>query len=357
MFGFGVRMRVLFDIVHPAQVHFFKQAIRQLKKEGHEVLVTARAKDVALELLDALGIEYLCLSRKGRGLWGMAGELVVRDVRLYRCALAFRPDVMVARVGISAGAVGALLGVPTVIFDDMEHARLQAAVGMTFATYICTGLGYYRNFGSRQVRFRGSPVLSYLSPKCFQPDPQRLRKAGLNPAERYMFVRLVGWGATHDVGRQGVQRAALEDAVERLSQYGRVVISSEERLPDSLSAYQNPVAPEHLHDLLGFATLSLVEGGTMAAESAVLGVPVICLGGYDFGYLRALEHEYGMIFRPGTFERGVAKARELFEDPDLARKWQAKRQKLLAQSDDVVEFMLAMIERAAREHPVRRHRT
>jgi len=350
-------MRILFDIVHPAQVHFFKQAIGQLKKEGHEVLVTARAKDVALELLDALGIKYLCLSRKSEGLWGMAAELVVRDVRLVRCAMAFRPDVMVARVGISAGAVGALLGVPTVIFDDMEHARLQAAIGMTFATYICTGLGYYRNFGSRQVRFRGSPVLSYMAPKYFQPDPQRLRTAGLDPSKRYIFVRLVSWAATHDVGRKGIQTAALEEAISRLSRYGRVVISSEDQLPDSLSAYQNPVPVEYLHDLLSFASLSLVEGGTMAAESAVLGVPVICLGSYDFGYLRALEHEYGMIFRPGTFEQGIIKAEELLQDPELARKWQAKRQKLLAESDDVVEFMLAMIARAAREHPVRRVRT
>ena len=95
----------------------------------------------------------------------------------------------------------------------------------------------------------------------------------------------------------------------------------------------------------------------MAAESAVLGVPVICLGSYDFGYLRALEHEYGMIFRPGTFELGIARAEELLQDPDLARKSQAKRQKLLDQSDDVVEFMLNMIARAAREHPVRRVRT
>ena len=351
------QLKVLFDIVHPAQVHFFKQAIAQLKKEGHEVLVTARAKDVALDLLDALGIEYHCISSKSEGLLGMAAELVVRDIRLYRLAMKFRPDVMVARVGISAGIVGKLLGVPTVIFDDMEHARLQAAVGITFATYICTGLGYYRNFGSRQVRFRGSPVLSYMSPEYFQPDPKPLEAAGLDPSERYIFVRLVSWTATHDMGRKGIQLATLEEAISKLSKYGRVVISSEEQLPDSLSKYKNPVPVEHLHDLLSCASLSLVEGGTMAAESAVLGVPVICLESYDFGYLRALEHEYGMIFRPATFEEGIAKAQELLQDPDLAQKWQAKREKLLDESDDVVEFMLNMITRAVRDHPVRTIRT
>ena len=165
-------MRVLFDIVHPAQVHFFKQAIRQLLDRGDRVMVTSRRrKDVTLELLDALGIEHTPISRFGRGMPRLAGELLVRNYRLRRIARRFRPDVMVARVGIAAGPVGKLLGIPTVVYDDMEHAKLQAAVGLTFATYICTGIGYYRDFGDRQVRFRGSPVLAYHLERVRLPKP------------------------------------------------------------------------------------------------------------------------------------------------------------------------------------------
>ena len=348
-----LKMRVLFDIVHPAQVHFFKNAIRLLKKRGARVLVTSRKKDVALDLLNALGIEHIVISQKRSSLVGMAGELMARDIRLWGIARRFRPDVMVARVGISVGTVGALLRIPTVVYDDMEHARLQAAIGMTFATYICTGLGYYRDFGKRQVRFRGSPVLSYLHPDYFQPDPQPLRRAGLDPDQPYLFFRTVSWGATHDVGRRGTSREELHRAIEILSPFGRIVISSEDHLPESLKPHANPVPVEAMHHLLAFARLCLVEGGTMAAEAAVLGVPALCRNTYDFGYLRALENEYGLIFRPESMDETLEIAQRLLRQPDLRDTWRAKQQKMLAESDDVAQFMLDMIDRAAREHPVR----
>jgi hypothetical protein len=40
-------MKILIDIGHPAHVHFFKNAIRELEGRGHEVKVTARDKEVA----------------------------------------------------------------------------------------------------------------------------------------------------------------------------------------------------------------------------------------------------------------------------------------------------------------------
>ncbi len=346
-------MKVLFDIVHPAQVHFFKNAIWQLQDRGDEVMVTSRKKDIAIDLLGALGIEYTCISDKGSNLVSMGWELVTRTIKLIKIARRFKPDVMVARVGHSVGPAGKLLGIPTVIYDDMEHAKLQATIGMTFATYICTGLGYYRDFGKRHMRFRGSPVLSYLGPNCFEPDPRPLRKAGLNHDEPYIFMRTVSWGASHDIGRSGAGESDLQEAVERLSRFGRVIISSEEPLPESLAGYVSPVPVDQMHNLLAFASLCLVEGGTMAAESAVLGVPAICLGTYDFGYLRALENDYGLIYRPGSMKGAIEKAEELLAQPDLKEAWQKKRKKMLAESDDVVEFMLKMIDRAAREHPRR----
>jgi hypothetical protein len=346
-------MKVLFDIVHPAQVHFFKNVIHSLQQRGDEVCVTARRKDIALELLDALGIEHTCISKKGSNLLGMAVELIVRDIRLVRIARRFKPDVMVARVGVSVGPVGKLLGIPTIVYDDMEHARLQAAIGMTFATYICTGLGYYRDFGDRQVRFRGSPVLAYLGPGYFTPDPEPLAEAGLNPNEPYIFIRTVSWGASHDLGRHGSSEAQLVQAVERLEHFGRVIISSEEDLPDSLSRYNNPVGVEQMHNLLAFARLCMVEGGgTVASESAVLGVPAICYNSdFDLGCLEAFEKEYGLLFQPGSIAKAVEKAQQLLQRADLRQVWQDKRQKMLSESDDVVKFQLEMIDRAVNEHP------
>ncbi len=347
-------MRVLFDIVHPAQVHFFKNAIAKLQQRGDQVLVTARKKDITVQLLKALNIEHTCISAKGRNMAAMGAELVGRTWKLMKLVRRFKPDVMVARVGHSIGITGKLLGIPTVIYDDMEHARLQAAIGMTFATYICTGLGYYRDFGPRQVRFKGPPVLSYMSPNYFTPSPEPLRASGVDPDQGLIFFRMVSWAASHDVGRKGTTLAELTAAIDRLWQYGRVIISSEDPLPESLARCANPVPVEQMHDLLAFCDLCMIEGGTMAEEAAVLGVPSICKNTYDFGYLRALDTEYGLVFRPDSMEKAVEIAEEILQNPNAKAEFRQKQEKLLADSEDVVAFMLAMIDRAAAEHPVKK---
>ena len=63
--------RVLIDINHPKQIHFFKHLIWKLRQRDDQVLVTSRDKDVAVKLLDSLGIEHHCLSRRGRGMIGL----------------------------------------------------------------------------------------------------------------------------------------------------------------------------------------------------------------------------------------------------------------------------------------------
>ena len=49
-------MKFLIDINHPAHVHFFRNPIKLLIDRGHEVMVTSRDKEMALDLLEELGI-------------------------------------------------------------------------------------------------------------------------------------------------------------------------------------------------------------------------------------------------------------------------------------------------------------
>lgn len=341
-------MRVLVDITHPAQVHFFKNLIRLLRRDGHPVLVTAREKDVTTRLLTALGIEHHCISRMGKGLRGLGRELLARDLRLWLLARRFRPDVMVARVGISIGLVGRILNVPRVIFEDTEHAKLQLALSLPFATRICTGGGYLNDLGPRQVRFRGVPVLAYMAPEYFTPDPAPLRAAGVEPDQPYIVLRVVSWGAAHDVGHHGLTDTHLAEMIDRLRPFGRVYVSSERPLPMALREFQSPVPADRMHDLLAFASLFLGEGGTMAAEAAVLGTPAIFCSPLRVGFLLALEHEHDLARNCDTFDEGLVLAEEILASPDHAEQWQHKRQRMLDQADDVTEFMLDQVQAAAR---------
>ena len=84
-------MRVLVEILHPAHVHFFRNAIEIWRERGDEVLVLSREKDVANELLSAYKIPFESISRLGKSKVSLLGEMLTRDVRMFRQARPSSP--------------------------------------------------------------------------------------------------------------------------------------------------------------------------------------------------------------------------------------------------------------------------
>ena len=337
-------MRILFEVVDPADVHFFKQTIRILREQGHEILVSARDKDIALELLNKEEIPYKCLSKSGAGLIGLAGELIARQFKMFQLLRQWKPDAVVAKnAGPAIGLTGFLLRVPRVVQEDTEHAKLQRMLGLPFATVIVTFDGYLKDHGHRQRKYRGIWPQAYLDPKYFTPQKEPLFKAGVNPDEPYIVLRTVAWEAAHDAGHAGVSEQVLLEAVERLKPFGRVLISSERPLPDSLRQYANPVAVEDIHHLLAYAQFYMGEGGTMAAEAAVLGVPAIFTSVLECGYLVTLEEQYKMAYNRKTMKEGIDLAASLLSQPDLKEQWREKHKAMLEQSDDISQVMADVI--------------
>lgn len=341
------RLRVLVEALHPAQVHFFRFAIELLQSQGHEVLVITREKDVTIDLIKQFGWNYRCLSRRRNGHFGMAIELMSRYWQLLKLARQFRPDVMVARTGVTIGLIGALLRIPRLVQDDTEHAKLQRAIGLPFATRIITGSGYLGEHGTRQFRYKGQSSQAYLHPDYFHPKTERLVAAGIDPRQPYIVLRTVSWEAAHDAGMRGIGEEGLKQVVTRLSQYGRVIISTEGRLPDSLKEYRNPLAAQDMHTLLAHCKLYIGEGGTMAAEAAVLGKPSIFCSQLRCGFLLALEEEYDLLYNFNEFERGLIKAEELLQDPEVGVRWRQKQQHLMDESDDIPAFIVDHIKELA----------
>jgi len=342
-------MRVLIDINHPAQVHFFKNLVFRLRARGDRVLVTARDKDVTLRLLRAIGIRHVCLSRQRSGMPAMGMELARRIRKLLAAARRFRPDVLVARGGVTIGVPGALLGIPRLVFHDTEHSRLERALSLPLATAVCTGEGYLGDHGRRQKRFAAVPVMAYVAPSVFEPDAAPLRRAGIDPYEPYIVLRAVSWQAVHDRGVTRPSQDVLQDAVHRLSRFGRVIVTSESPLPPSMADFHNPVPVEHMHDLLAFASCYVGEGGSMASEAAALGTPAVFCNPLraGCGCILHLERTYGLVRTVDALPDGLAVAERWLADPDLAATWRERRQRLLADGVDVNAFMLRTLEEVA----------
>jgi len=342
-------MRALFDLRHPAQVLFFKDLVAALRESGDEVLISSRDKDETIQLLESLGLPHVCLSRMGKGLLGMGVELGFRVARMLRVARRFRPDVLVARTGITIALVGKMLGVPSVVFDDTEFAWLQIALSAPFATVVCTGLGYRRRFPGKELRFNAPPHLAYTHPSRFRPRRDVLVAHGIDPDRPYTVLRVKAWRAIHDLGVRGPGDEELDRLVAALKEYGRVIISTERRLPEPLCRHLNPLPTNEVLHLLAFARLYVGEGSCMAAEAACLGTPSIYLSPASRrGYLDALEQRYGHVTTVRNVQQAVERSKAWLEDPGSKQRAMSARERLLQESSDPFEFMLDVVRRYGR---------
>ncbi len=142
-------MRVLVDLVHPAHVHFFRNAISIWKNAGHDVLVTARDKDLAYRLLDLYGIPYVEMGKARHGRIAIALELIYRCWKLWGVTSRFRPDVMLGIAGPGMAHVGWARSIPALVFTDTENAILSNRITFPFATAVHTPACYEnRSVGS-----------------------------------------------------------------------------------------------------------------------------------------------------------------------------------------------------------------
>lgn len=296
-------MRVLIDILHPAHVHVFRHFRTAMLDAGHDVLVTARDKEVVVDLLEAYDIDHHVLSTQASGSAALARELVGRTARLVRLARRFRPDVLTGIMGPSIAPAGRLLRVPSVVFYDTELATVTNRWVYPLATAVVTPDSYAGHVRGNHITHPSYHELAYLHPDQFQPDPARLAAFGLE--RPYSLLRFVSWEASHDVGETGLSLADKLAVVEHLAAHGTVAVSSEGPLPRELEPYRLQGPAHDIHHVLGLASVVVGESGTMSSEAAVLGTPAVMFAPRGAGVFDDQE-AYGILTRIRSYSTADA---------------------------------------------------
>ncbi len=371
------RMRIYVDIAHPAHAHALRFFIVEMEARGHEILVSARDKDITHNLLTAWGIPFInrgkghlvdgrpgiVISPSGEtasgrvdktrgfliwwsGIVSLSGKLIYLlrvIIRLLPVVRKFRPDLVISYSSYHAALTGRLLGRPVITFEDTENVPLLHLVNRFLSFRMVTPVCFERDFGRKHIRFDGYKELASLYPARFKP----LALPG-DFKVPYIVMRLVSWSAWHDRGHKGISDRMKIAVARRLSAYAKVVISSETPLEEPLKKYEMNIDSRLGHSVLAGARLFFGESASMAAEAAVLGVPAVYIDNTGRGYTRDLEREHGLLFNFGEDDAAVLlaldKAVELLQNPDLQKDWQQKRTRMLVGKRDVTAMMVEMAE-------------
>jgi uncharacterized protein len=324
-------MRILIDMGHPAHVHFYRNFIKEMEKRGHEFKVAVRVKNPMLELLEYYGIPYEIIGFARSGLTGKALGLPRYDARLLAVARKFKPDVLTGIGSPYIAHVAKLVGRPSYIFTDTEHAVLINRLAVPFATKVFTPDCFMGDFGGKHVRYAGYHELAYLHPK-------RFNEKGIGKDN--IIIRLSSWEASHDRGRQVIEDIVFTKLSDKLREYGNVVMSREDgkRMTLEGKLYE----PWQLHAIMKNAKLYIGDGATMATESALLGVPAIYVSPLagTMGNHENLEG-YGLML-PRKMLPSDNTITSIIETPKAT--WKENRQKMLKDKIDVTSYMIEFFE-------------
>lgn len=340
-------MNVLFDMVHPADVHFFKVTIRALLQRQDSILITSRQKDITLELLNALQLSHVNISKKGTGRTGLFLELVRRDVELWKLAKAFKPDIIVSNNSPCGAHVAQLCRCPSLVFDDTEIHTFNRYLYYPFVTEVHCPQCYRLRIGRKQHFYQGYHALAYLHPNHFTPDPNALLQIGLHPDTPMILVRFVEWGAMHDLGQQQLNFEKKLSLIRALKHHGRVLISAESRLQDELEPYRHHLPIQSIHHLLYYVKLIIGDSASMSSEAVVLGTPAVYCDPLGRGYTDEQEQKYGLChnFHTEETEQMMSKIFELLAMEKPRKTFAEAHRRLLRENIDVAAYQLQQIDR------------
>lgn len=330
-------MRILIDTGHPVHIHFFAPIAHRLIQSGHEVLFSIREKDCSLSIIKSYNLPF---KTKGRGSYSIFFKpfyFLSALKTIYFISKDFKPDLFLSFASPYASVVASVLNKSHIVFDDTEGDPLVQTVNKSLATKIVTPVSFQQKLGEKQLFINAFKEQAYLKDYTFSPE-----------AGNYILVRLVNHGAMHDLFSKVWHEQDRFDFIRELAQKYSMVISSEIPLPVDLKPFEYSRSPEDLHAVMSRAKMVIGESATVSMEAAVLGVPAVYIDYNTRGYIETLEREYGLVehFLPVDHELEKAKdsIREIMENP-VDPHYQEQRKKLFRETDDIVEYMLNLIEK------------
>jgi predicted glycosyltransferase len=336
-------MKIYIDIGHPAHVHYFRHFIKLMQQKGHEFLISARNKEVSEVLLNKYEIIYFSRGKGSSNLIGKFLYLIKTVIILFRGTLSYKPDLLISFASPYAALVSKLISKPHIAFTDTDMAKLGILTFAPLTKHILTPASFKKEFGDKQIRFKGFMELCYLHPKRYVPDSHVYEELGLKEKEPYVIFRFVSWNANHDIGQSGFLEKSKIIIVKKIIERIKVFISAEGTLPDGLETYRIKISPEKMHSVLYYATLYIGEGATMASECAMLGTPAIYVNSLTSGTIEEQER-YGLLFSYRNSDSILEKAEELLKISNLKQEFIQKRDKMLCEKIDVTAFMVWFIE-------------
>ena len=313
-------MRLLIDLCHPADVHFFFNIAQKLKKKGNLIIYTARDKDVLLQLCNEYGLKYNLVGDYSESLVGKFFKFVIRCIKLANIVKQNKIDKLIGFGNPYVVATSMLCGKKSLFVTDTEDSKWVNLIGFYASLTLLTNWSNLKP-NKRVIQLPWLKEMSYINPSTE------------DHIKKQILVRKVAWTASHDYKHKGITNINL--LRKGLKDYKFIIIREQEN-----NYKENPLKSKKDYiDLLSISSLVITEGATTAAEAALLGTHTIYTNSQKPGYIKELINR-GIIYEAKSDYDIIIIAKKL-----LKKKldYNEKIEKLRAECVDITDFTSRLI--------------
>jgi len=288
------KMKIVFDLNHPVDVNFFKNAILLLQEEGHhiKVIFRERGKLEAILRYELKNVEIKKIGSHKKSFIGKVFHQLLRDLNIFFFLLKYKIDIVACFGSTSAIAAKSSRTRYLAFDDDFEYKIPFYHANWLATSHIFPDFIKFTN--SKTHKYHGFKELAYLHPKYLKISETVLSEYDLLPNE-YVFIREISNVSLNYKDRTSI----LNKLIQKVKKRGlKILLSIEDKTLSSNYSAQCIVLEEPISDIYSLLYHSLFiisSGDTVAREAALLGVPTIYTGGRDMLVNKYLVAE-GLIY-------------------------------------------------------------
>ncbi len=302
----GAARRIWIDLDNSPHVPFFIPIVEELRKYGHEVILTARDAYQVRELLDLYGLPCKIVGRHyGRNRVAKILGTCIRSAQLIPRMFHEKIDLAVSHGSRAQMMCAFALGIPTLLILDYEYIAMMGFIRPDWI-FVPEMIPDSKELKPKRQVLRYPGLKEDVYVPRLQLNPTVGKQLGFNEADIVVPVRPPATEAHyHNPDAEVLLDAAL-NFLTQAPDVRVILLPRNENQAKTLRgdwekwiSGRKIVIPEHAVDginLIWFSDLVVSGGGTMNREAAALGVPVYSIFRGKIGAVdRHLQQEGRLI--------------------------------------------------------------
>tara|TARA_B100000959_G_scaffold51777_1_gene53806 strand:- start:81 stop:1109 length:1029 start_codon:yes stop_codon:yes gene_type:complete len=339
-------LKIWFDILTPKQYLFFEYFIQKLQKQ-HKILCTSRKYEQVNGIRKFGSINPIIIGKHGGK--NNVNKLLAsldRSKLLTKKIEKNDPDLLISFCSPEASRVAFGLGIPHIAFSDSPHANAVMRLALPYATKLLTpwiipkkdfeGFGIdYKNIINYRTIDAAVIIKNYKKNK---QKKSNLRKMILIRPEESEAAYITKKSKTVKIIKKIIEKFPDEQKIV-LSRYKEQTIKLKKIFGASICLLSKPVSGK---ELLNNVDCFIGSGGTMTAESGLLGIPTVSFNAIP-NRIEDFLVKKRIIVRSENPDRISREIYQSLNNPQIIKKRKENARKLVMSFEDPYQVLLKTI--------------